>query len=79
MNKDKEIITTSETNYGGKICRCAVCGTEELCTFDFDFYPYEKDGQNLLRCERCLLFDKLGTAYPPIIKLYPDGRIEKDE
>lgn len=76
-----EPITYDNGDYGDKICRCCRCGCEELCTFEFDYYTApEKDeqGRSLLLCERCLLLEHFGTAYPPKITIYPDGHKETE-
>lgn len=73
-----EIIRTPEKYYGGKMCACAKCGCIERCTVSFDFYPYKIDGKTLLQCERCLMMEHFGTAYPPIVTLHPDGHTEEE-
>lgn len=78
MKNEPEIVKTPEKPYAFKLCECAVCGTVETCTFNFDFYAYEIDGKRLLRCERCLLYKEFGTAYPPKLTIYPDGTVEKE-
>jgi len=81
MSNRNEIVTHASADYGGKICRCCRCGTEELCSFDFDFYPSketDKKGRALLLCERCVMMEHFGTAYPKKAVLGPDGILREE-
>ena len=79
--KNHEVITSNNGDYCFKICRCHRCGCEEECTPNFDFYKSktEKDeqGRELLLCERCLMMEHFGTAYPPTQIIHPDGTTEE--
>lgn len=76
MSSHDEIIRSGKEDYGGKICECCKCMTTRKCTFNFDYYPIEKDGEVLLQCERCLLREHFGTPCPPMTVIRPDGEIE---
>ena len=40
----------------GKLCRCNLCGTEQICSRNFDFYHRPEDGPlGPLYCFSCLM------------------------
>ncbi len=41
-----------DRDWGGKICRCGVCGAVGRCTPDQDFFVC--DGEDFFRCEVCV-------------------------
>lgn len=54
MRRDmEEVILRSGIDYRDKICRCAICGNEQMCVPAFDYYSEEDVG--LLRCEICTM------------------------
>lgn len=59
---EKAIVTTPTEPRGHRICRCGACGFTARCAPDEDFYA--RDGENFLRCERCVCTDRM-PATPP--------------
>lgn len=79
-----EIIThATEADYGGKMCKCYVCGIVRRCTEDFDFYraadDLKKGGPTPLKCEKCLLKKEFGENIPPIITIDHDDNDQAEE
>lgn len=64
MEREKEVvdnvppITHDGPDRCWKICKCAGCGMEAVCTPSLDFYTLPDDPTKLLYCERCIMTGK---------------------
>jgi len=57
-------IRTADPKRGGRWCRCAKCGTVELCTAVRDFYQHSNRRTGPIVCESCVFIPNVWDQIP---------------
>ncbi len=62
-----DVITHGGPDRVHKVCRCSICGCQEMCTLFNDFYTPKGEPEGPLMCERCVRAGRRPT--PKVVEL----------